>query len=449
MLSKLRELFGQGRCREDLRQLIWFGVGYAVVLVLGYLLMRQINLSLSVEEMGRFSYTMSLVGAIAAVFYQAPALAYLRFHDNHAVSPELRRRLLPIFVFATVAAGVVLWWRTHSLFALAFAFIAPFFERMYVCRAQMRVGAVNFLKIAEMAVPFLALLLLSAPPSSLPAPLSSLLSALSSPSSLSAPSCSLLSALSSPSSLSPLPSSLSPSPSSFVLGLYGLGYATCFFFPLRLKKCEAPSGGVLARFLVPILLPTLVAVLIENLTVIATKAYLGYEAAAQMGVAARNLIFIKALFQFFQMFYPVIYFREMKLGRFGIVRLYRAIIVVSAVGFVALMTLFAPLLYSLTGAKAYVGTSGVFVVLAVATLLDFLFDVFALYFQYEIKTWKTTLVKTVFLIVLASGVLLVSNPSLTTLVGVVLAASLASSLPGLFWAYSQERQHMKGFRSHG
>ena len=50
---------------------------------------------------------------------------------------------------------------------------------------------------------------------------------------------------------------------------------------------------IVAKFLLPIVFTSLVAALVENLSVVMTKAVLGYEAAAQMGVAARNLIFIR------------------------------------------------------------------------------------------------------------------------------------------------------------
>ena len=52
-MRRLTDLFNKGRCREDFRQFVWFAVGYCAVLVLGYLVLRQINLTLSKEEMGR------------------------------------------------------------------------------------------------------------------------------------------------------------------------------------------------------------------------------------------------------------------------------------------------------------------------------------------------------------------------------------------------------------
>lgn len=390
-----------GRCREDLREIAWFGLGYGVVLALGYLLLRQINLTLSVEEMGRFSYLVGLVGLFASIFYLATSQAYPRFHDNHQVAPLLHRDLSYVYVFAALIVALVLGFKTHSWRALLYAAIPFFFERVYIFRAQMRAGAVNLLKMAELAIPLGILI-------ARPAFNGEAVSA------------------------------------ETVLAAYGLGYLVAFLFPLRLKPCASPARSVLVKFLVPIGLTTLVAVMIEHLTVIATKTLLGYEAAAEMGVAARNLIFIRALFQFFQMFYPVIYFREMKAGRYRVVSLYRTAIFVSAAGFVALMFWGSPLLYRFTGAARYAASANVFSLLAFAALFDFLFDTAALSFQYEIKTWKTTLVRTAFLLILLGGfgwLSLRASGSIRTdyFAWVVFSASALSSLPGLFWALFEER----------
>ena len=394
----------EGRCREDLRQIIWFGLGYVVVLTCGYLLLRQINLMLSVEEMGRFSYLVGLVGLFASIFYLAASQAYPRFHENHCIAPRLHRNLMPVYLFAAAMVAFILFWKTSSWLALLYAAIPFFFERVYVFRAQLRAGTVNLLKIAELAIPLLLLAVLALWGKAVTA--------------------------------------------ETVLAGYGLGYLVAFVFPLRLKPCASPSRSVLAKFLVPIGLTTLVAVLIEHLTVIATKALLGYEAAAEMGVAARNLIFVRALFQFFQMFYPVIYFREMKASHYRTVAIYRMVIVVGAIGFVMVMTVGAPLLYQITGATRYVSSSSVFVLLAVAALFDFLFDTFALCFQYEIKTWKTTCVRAGFLLILlvGFGLLALGSMEVSTyaFAEVVFAASLLTSVPGMIWAVCRECQLKRG-----
>ena len=236
----------------------------------------------------------------------------------------------------------------------------------------------------------------------------------------------------------------------FALG-YGavlvLGYLLLRQINLTLAEVEMGRFSYIAG-LVGIVMPILyVAALIENLTVVMTKSLLGYEAAAQMGVAARNLIFIKALFSLLQMFYPVVYFREMKLGHYGTVRIYRAFILAVALGCVGLMVAFAPLLYWVTGASAYIGSSSVFTILAVAFALDFVFETYGLYFQHEIRTWKATVVKSIFLVVLLGEYCilrfssLIPHPSyLVALAWSVFIASAASAITGIVWAIAAERK---------
>ena len=396
------------RVREDLRQFVSFAAGYGVVLVLGYLLLRKINLTLSQEQMGVYSYTFALVNILMPVFYLAAPQAYIRFHDEHRVSAGLRKMLRPLFWLSSVGVAVIVWLKTGSFFALMLASYPFFNERLFVFRSQMRTSAVNAMKICEIAVPLSVL-------------------------------CAI--------PLFPGAFGGVTIDAGAVLGLYGIGFATAFLFPLKLAPASHPGRGTVAKFLLPIVFTSLVAALVENLSVVMTKAVLGYEAAAQMGVAARNLIFIRALFSVFMMFYPVVYFREMANRRFGAVRLYRVVILAVGSAFVGGMVVFTPLVYSLTGANAYVGTGRVFQLLALGMLCDFVFEIFALYFQHEIKTWKATLVKIVFLALLAAGfAVVVANPPflssrmspLVALAATFFAASAISGGVGTAWAVIAE-----------
>lgn len=391
-----------GRRREDLRQFVAFGFGYAAVLGLGYLLLREINLTLSTVELGRFSYVSGLVGIVMPILYVAAPQAYLRFHDRHAVSSALRRALWPLFAVSALGTGVIAAWKTHSALALAYAAFPFFNERLFVFRAQMRTGAVNALKAVELAVPFVGVLVLSR---------------------------------------------FRAVDAATVLALYGAGYLLAFAFPLRLQGTASPDRRTLGRFLVPVTVTTLVAALIENLTVVMTKSLMGYEAAAEMGVAARNLIFIKALFSFLQMFYPVVYFREMAAGHRRTVRCYRAFVLAVALVFSGALIVGAPILYRLTGAAAYLGSTRVFMVLAAAFALDFVFETYALYFQHEIRTWKATAVKAIFLVVLGVGYAFLRfaapmprESCLMAVAWLVFGASAATALVGVGWAVTAERR---------
>ena len=88
-------------------------------------------------------------------------------------------------------------------------------------------------------------------------------------------------------------------------------------------------------------------------------------------------------------------------------------------------------------------------ILAVAFALDFVFETYGLYFQHEIRTWKATVVKSIFLVVLLGeyAVLrfscLVSRASyLSAIAWAVLFASAASAITGIVWSITAERRAM-------
>lgn len=393
------------RCREDFRQFVWFAFGYAVALVLGYVLLREINLALSETEMGRYSYVTSFVGVVSLALGLAAPQAYLRFHDENRHSPVLRRILLPLFTLASFGMAAVLWYNFRSPFALLFA-VQPFFdERVYAFRGQMRAVSANVLKVVQIAVPLVGVMLLAR----------------------TGGDGGLTAAT--------------------VFGLYGLGYLASFCFPLKLVTCAAPDRKTVFKYLAPVMVTLFAGAFIYDLSVIVAKQFFGYEAAARMGVAARNLIFVRALFTVFMMLYPVIYFREMKAARFGTIRLYRVFVVGLAFVFCALMVAFAPLLYRVTGAAAYLDAVNLFRFLTAAAFCDFLFDVCGLYFQHAITTWKNTCVKLLSMGLLLAGFVFVSRcraasdaDSLTMLAVAVLFAAFVSSSVGIVWALASERK---------
>lgn len=369
--------------------------------MLGYLLLREINLALSETEMGRYSYVMSFVGVVSLALSLSAPQAYLRFHDENRHSPALRRILLPLFALASFGVAAALWHQFRSPFALLYA-AQPFFdERVYAFRGQVRAQAANVLKVVQIAIPLVGVAIMARTGSCLAA--------------------------------------------STVFGLYGLGYLVAFAFPLKLGPCASPDRWTVLRYLAPIMVTLFASAFIYDLTVIVAKQFFGYEAAARMGVAARNLIFVRALFTVFMMLYPVIYFREMRARCYGVIRLYRIIIVGSAFVFCALMALFAPLIYRMTGAAAYLDAVGLFRVLTAAAFCDFLFDVCGLYFQHAITTWKNTLVKLFSMALLITGLFFVPNVDdgggLSALAFCVLTAAATSSTLGVIWALVTERKY--------
>ena len=408
LIEKAKSIWAIERYRTDIKQFVEFGLGYFIVLVVGYLLVRKINLSLPEAEMGKFSYVQSLVMIVAPVLYLAAPQAYLRFHEDHCISGRLRAFLMPFYWFAFAALVLLIFICTRSFVALLYAFFPFFMEKTYFLRAQMEVRKLNILRTLELLLPLLALYAVS--------------------------------------------SRVEPT-GDMVLGFYGIGYAAAFLFRARGTGDGEIDRKEVVRYLTPIVFTSLLVFALNNVSVVVTKHYWGYESAGQMGVAVRALLFLRSLSGLFMMFYPMIYFREAKKWNYGIVRLYRNMIIMMVALFAAGLVVFAPLVYRILGAAGYVETVNVFRILVVAEFLNFLIDVYCLYFALEIKTWKGTIVKVIAVAVLAVGLgaipLLHLAPEnhLPYVAYTVLAAALASSVIGGIWALCGERRHMRSERA--
>lgn len=388
------------RYREDIRQFIEFGIGYAITLVLGYFLMRQINLSLTETEMGKFSFISSLVLILAPVFYISAPQAYLRFHESHQISQKLRQFLMPFYWFSFIGLAVVIFCLTRSYIAWVYALLPFFTEKTYLLRCEMKMRQLNILRSLELLVPLSLIFICGSVKKSV-------------------------------------------LNSNDILLFYGLGYAVSFFFICRLKNAAPIEHKKVITYLIPVIFTGGLVTLLNNIGVLLAKYFLGYEAAGNMGVAARSLIFIRSLTAFFLMFYPMIYFREAEKGNQKIIQIYRFVMLASVGFFTGLLVFFAPIFYRILGASEYLNTVHLFIMLAIAEFMNFGVDVFGIYFGLEIKTWKMTIIKSLSLLILACGIVFISFTGITLLklTFVLLTAAVISTVICIVWALRSEKKY--------
>lgn len=145
----------------------------------------------------------------------------------------------------------------------------------------------------------------------------------------------------------------------------------------------------------------------------------------------------------------MIYFREAEKGNQKIIQIYRFIMLALVALFTGLLICFAPMLYRLLGASEYLNTVHLFIILAIAEFMNFGVDVFGIYFGLEIKTWKTTIIKCLSLLILACGIVFVSFSEMTLLklTFVILMAAIISSVICVVWALHSERKYFIKQRS--
>ena len=389
------------RYREDIRQFIEFGIGYAIVLVLGYFLMRQINLSLTETEMGKFSFISSLVLILAPIFYISAPQAYLRFHKDHQISQKLRQFLMPFYWFSCAGLAGMIFWLTHSYIAWVYALLPFFTEKTYLLRCEMKIRQLNILRTLELLVP-LSLIFIC---------------------------CSV---------------KKSPLNSNDILLFYGLGYAVSFFFVCKLRNDEPIEHKKVITYLIPVIFSGGLVTLLNNAGVILAKYYLGYEAAGCIGVATRALLFLRCSFTIFLMFYPMLYFREMEKKNIKVIRIYRIIMILCAGLYTALLVVAAPFIYRILGAAEYINTINIFIMLTVSEFVLFLGDVFFVYFGFEIKTWKGLIIKlsNTCLLLFLGAIFLHSRITLTTLCFVIMLSSIIPTFFGIIIAIYSEHQYL-------
>lgn len=398
----VRFLSNNPRYRDDIKHFFEFGIGYVAVLILGYFLMREINLTLSETEMGKFSFVSSLITVLAPFFYIAAPQAYLRFHKEHHISKKLRSFLMPFYWIAFLLLAGIVYWETHSCFALLYALLPLFTEKTYLLRCEMKIITLNVLRCLELLIP-LGLLLF----------------------------CPRMKE--------------SPMEANDILLFYGLGYFAAFLFPCKLIHDDPIDVAKVVRFLVPLVFAGGLVTLLNNMPVILAKYYLGYSAAGSMGVAVRALVFLRSLITLFLMFYPMIYFREAEKKNQKIIWIYRLVMIVSVALLVILLVICAPFLYRILGASKYLEHVSLFIVLVFAEFMNFLTDVFCVFFGLEIKTWKGVLVKCFAFLILGIGVALISFSEVTLLrlALVILIASVLSSTGAIVWALHSEKRYFE------
>ena len=399
-LNKILQIFKQllknPQSRKDITGFLEFGVGYGITLVVGFLLVRLINQSLPQVEIGKYSFVASLVGLLSPILYFAAPQAYLRFHENHSISKLLRRFLLPFYYFSVLVLGITIWCYTHSMLAVFYAAMPLFTEKTYLLRCQMHITKLNILKIAELLLPLFLVVICRQKNIALNA--------------------------------------------DFILFFYGLGYLTSYLFKSgKLNQSPIEKKTVL-KFLWPTVFTAMLGMFITNSAVLFTKHFFGYEAAGIMGIANKSLLFLNSMFALFLMFYPMIYIREAEKRNFKLINIYRNGIMIIATGICIFFSIFSKAVYWLIGAKKYYAHTDLFVFLVWIAYFNFIADIFWLYFSYEIKTWKSTILKTITVFLILAGIVFTSRYGIYYITWVLLISVFLTAITGAIWALNSEKK---------
>lgn len=389
------QIFKNKTYRNDIAQFVYYVIGYGATLILSYGLNVLLNRSLAPDELGLFSYVQGLINILAPIFCLTFYNAYLRFHKDHTLSRGMLRMGLPFYLFSAAACAVVIAVVTRSVIPLLYAVFVFFTERQYILRVQMQIWKLNLLRVMELLVPCLFLGVLYLLKVEVKA--------------------------------------------SWVLLFYGIGFCTAFLFsPKSRLNEEEVSRKNLFQYLFPIMGTSFLTFALLNVGVLFAKNYFGLSGAAEWGVAFRATGIYKSFTSLFLIFFPMIYFREAAKNNYRIITIYRTGIILFAVLMLLPFVLLPGLVYRLLGAARYEEGSMLLVFLACGDFCNFVFSLFGLFFNFEIKAWKNTIFKGIELVLFLAGAFVFARGSLMVMGGVYLAATAFPFVAMLCLSLSQE-----------
>lgn len=367
-----KKIFRSSVIRTDISQFAYYLVGYGGVIVFGYILNVLINKTLSLNELGMFSYVQGVVNILSPLLCFSFYNLYLRFHKEHTLSLSLLRFGIPFYLFSLVGCGIVITFITHSVLPVLYAMIVFFTERQYILRVQMQMWSLNMLRLLELFIPIVGLLVAYIFKVSVSA--------------------------------------------NVLLFLYGIGFSTAFCFNAKSRTNQDPVVKKnLMRYLVPTVATSFLTYFLLNAGAVLAKYYFNLPGAAQWGVAMRAALIFKSFTALFLLFFPMIYFREAEKSNYRLINIYRCAIIVVAILAALPFIIFPKKFYFLFGAADYYSTSILLSLLIGGELCNFISSLFGLFFDFEIKTWKNTIFKCVNSVLFLGCAYLIAEKGITYL----------------------------------
>ena len=107
----------------------------------------------------------------------------------------------------------------------------------------------------------------------------------------------------------------------------------------------------------------------------------------------------------------------------------------------AFFAIFHKLVYWVIGAEGYVAQSGLFCWLLLVSFFNFTADIYWLYFSFEIKTWKSTLLKLASCLIIFGGCWYIPRGGIGFIPILLAIAVGITSVIGMLLALYSERKH--------
>ncbi|MBY5949928.1 hypothetical protein KUV23_03025 [Algoriphagus marincola] len=332
--------------------LFFFGIGFFVSSLIALYISIIVNKNLPNVELGIFNYNKSLLEFLSYTFTLVMYRSYLRFNIN-GVNISVKQKVQKLSTLAFAGIALVAFYLTDSFFAVVFAFFIFFEERLYFFRSLMQVAKINFLKIGSASLTLL-----------------------------------LLYGFITVDLVKP----------ELILFAYGLGFLLSIFF-LKSKgsktNFEEISWNTVLLYTFPMLGSIIVKLSLDLVSQYLIKINFDPIELSKYAIAVRVLLSVKVFSNLFMMFFPVIYFREVKKKNASFIRKLRIFVIGSMLIIVIFASFINEFVYNLMGASKYIEYTYMYSILVFSELIFVIGGVYGVFLAYALKTHYSLMIYTV------------------------------------------------------
>lgn len=334
-----------------LKEFSSFTFGYFFAAFFSFLIISTVNKLLEPSEIGRLSYFKSIFELLYAVLSISIYSSYLRFNID-GENKKLTFIVLSVVLSATIILAVIIGISMKCIACSLFALVIIFNERIYYFRSLLDIKKLNWIRITPSIITFSIILIV----------------AYLHKSHLNANS---------------------------VLIAYGIGYTFVLFF-LRGSNSRIDKSCISNKKIVAYCLPVAGLVIVDwvlNLSSqILIKEYFSFAELSKYAIAQRLLFVVKLFSGLFLMFYPTLYFKEIKKRNINFILKSRKIIIITMFLIVIIFYIFSKYIYLLMGAESYISHQNIFKILLFSEFFKVTSSIIGLFISYKIQTYKNLII---------------------------------------------------------
>lgn len=323
---------------------ISFGIGFFFSTGIALLISILVNKNLPKEDLAIFNYNKSFLEFFSYVFTIVLYRSYLRFNVS-GNNISLFKKVKIVNLAAFIILEFIAFRLTDSYWTLLFPFFIFYEERLYFFRSLMKVAQINYLKIL-VSLTTLGIVLY-------------------------------------------LYSVENMEPNKLLFG-FGVGFTIAFLFQGKLKGVKTDHNEISWKTILLYSLPA-VGSIIVRLSLDISSQYLiksnyGFNELSKYSIATRVLLGVKLFSSLLMMFFPVVYFRELKNKNKKFILRMKGIVIFCMFVVASLGILFNEQLYFLMGASKYVHAKNFFNLLVISEFVFILGSMWGIYLNYALKT---------------------------------------------------------------